>query len=190
MGTIKTTPEALPGQIDARNRAMLRGYAKGALAGAHRGRAIIVRKTPVDQGQLKNSWKIQRGEVQRHFGELAALVNDAPHAAIVEEGARPHKVSQDAFISLYHWCRRKKIGVKDSPRKKRGQPVPEAMIWGVKFTGKEIGPARAAAAIAASFQRKGRKGKHFIKGNLPKLHEAAKDEVLKALDRVAKKGGA
>jgi hypothetical protein len=74
---------------------MREAIAYGARAGAERGRALMVKRTPTDLGQLKAGWKVRvTGSVASdavaigggNEVELAALVNDAPHIAIVELG--------------------------------------------------------------------------------------------------------
>lgn len=98
----------LPKALDTGEVAVRRAIAVGALAGAHRGRALMVRRTPSDQGQLRASWKVKAGAgAFTGFSEsLAELINDAPHIAIVELGARPHKVSAEGWAALYEWVRR------------------------------------------------------------------------------------
>jgi len=51
---------------------------------AHLAETIVVAASPVDQGFFRNAWFV------RNVPKGAELVNDAPHAAIVEEGTRPH----------------------------------------------------------------------------------------------------
>jgi hypothetical protein len=105
---IAITLGELPDALDLNERVVRRAIAVGALAGAHRGRALIVRRTPTDQGQLRASWKVKPGaeEFDAAGKLLAELINDAPHIATVELGARPHKVSREGWLAIYEWVRR------------------------------------------------------------------------------------
>lgn len=108
VSTIRVSLDKLPAALDLGEKTVRRAIAVGALAGAHRGRALIVRRTPTDQGQLKASWKVKAGagEFTGFSISLAELINDAPHIAIVELGAKPHKVSAEGWAAIYEWARR------------------------------------------------------------------------------------
>lgn len=105
---IRIGMDKLPAQLDMGEKTIRRAIAVGALAGAHRGRALMVRNTPTDQGQLRASWKVKPGvhEFSGISQDLAELINDAPHIAIVELGAQPHKVSPEGWAAIYEWVRR------------------------------------------------------------------------------------
>ena len=51
---------------------------------AHQAQRVVVMQGPTDQGLFKHGWSVQN----RVDG--AELRNDCPHAAIIEEGSRPH----------------------------------------------------------------------------------------------------
>ena len=89
--------------LDQLPRVLVRQHAKNMdridrslIRAAKRGKAHMVKKTPADQGQLRNSWKAQ--------GRL--LRNVAPHAGIVELGTRPHGVNESGMLSLIGWAKR------------------------------------------------------------------------------------
>lgn len=105
---IKLSAAQLPGALALEDVRIRRAVAEGALAGAHRGRAIMVKNTPTDQGQLRAAWRVKRGAAEFDgAGEmLAELVNDAPHITMVELGSRPHKISPEAWQAIYEWVRR------------------------------------------------------------------------------------
>jgi hypothetical protein len=56
----------------------------GAERGLLRSIPLLVRETPVDTGQMASSWKVERAD-----RSSVLLINDAPHAVVVEFGARP-----------------------------------------------------------------------------------------------------
>ena len=60
----------------------------------------VVRSSPVDQGLYKLGWEV----VETLIGKEVQLRNDAPHAGIIELGARPF---WPPFAPLYEWAKRK-----------------------------------------------------------------------------------
>ncbi len=80
-----------------RQEAMRRGVA----AGADRGVGLLVRKSKSVNymGQFMNSWHVPT----RRDRNLVTVRNDAPHAGIIEAGARPHGVNGAGRIALLEW---------------------------------------------------------------------------------------
>lgn len=105
---IKLDPSQLPGALELLDQNIRRAVAQGALAGAHRGRALMVKNTPTDQGQMRAAWKVKPGaaEFDGTDATLAELINDAPQISTVELGARPHAVSPEGWTAIYEWVRR------------------------------------------------------------------------------------
>lgn len=172
-------PSQVGKQILGRSRAVRKAIARGAVKGAERGRAILVRKTPTDQGQLRASWKVKRGRVTMlgRTSILATLLNDAPHAGIVEKGARPHPVSRAGIEALTQWAwrHRRELGiVTASGRAARGK--------------KAMAEARSVAfAIAAKIRREGQVGKFFVLKSLPALEKAMGREINRQIRDLAKR---
>lgn len=77
-----------------------RAVKRGVVDAARRGAAALVKKTPRYLGQMANSW--DTGETRQG----AEVRNTAPHAGIVEAGARPHSVSPDGMAALTEWAAR------------------------------------------------------------------------------------
>ena len=77
-----------------------RAVKRGVVDAARRGAAALVKKTPRYLGQMANSWNASETR------EGAQVRNDAPHAGIVEAGARPHSVSPDGMAALTEWATR------------------------------------------------------------------------------------
>lgn len=100
--------EDLPEVLERGEQRLRRAVARGALAGAHRGRALMVKRTPVDTGQLKAGWRVKPGvsEFTGPDSTLAELVNDAPTIAFVELGSKPHAVNPEGWAAIYEWVRR------------------------------------------------------------------------------------
>lgn len=194
--TIRTTPGQLAGQLRRRNKATRVAVARGALRGAHRGRAIIVRETPVDQSQLKQSWKVKPGKPSLYTGEratwasftasvLAELVNAAPHAGVVERGARPHPVSPEGIEAIKDWAMRNVEFALVSG------PVPRGAGGrrGFNKANRERQAEELAQAIAWKLRHHGQEPTYFVKGNLPLLLQAVEIEVERAINAVANRGG-
>lgn len=102
MPVIRVTPEQLVADLRRLRKDTPEILEKGIRAAARRGQAHMPGKTPTDMGQLRNSWRIHDLP-----GGGMKLENDAPHAGIVEMGARPHKVNRDGIEALTEWAMRK-----------------------------------------------------------------------------------
>lgn len=193
---IRTNPGALAGQLKRRNAATLRAIARGALRGAHRGRAIIVRETPVDQGQLKAAWKVTAGDPSLLAGKstlrsrlasvvLAELGNSAPHAGIVELGARPHGVSAEGMQAIADWVMRNvDLGTVAGPvqrgsggRRKFQRDARERLAMAV------------AQSIAWKLRKYGQAPTYFVKSSRPLLEGVVQAEVEKGIGEVSRRGG-
>lgn len=193
-GVVRIGIDELPDALDLIDERVRKAIAYGALAGAHRGRALMVPATPVDQGQLRASWKVK--EESATFGDittvLAELINDAPTVGIVENGARPHKVSAEGWAAIYEWVRRHYRGVKTpggtttyrlgaagrmKPRvRKAGQPGP--------FRGDDPEIASITWAIVTKIKRYGQRATLFIYNMLPQLRDALGAEMERAIAKV------
>jgi hypothetical protein len=170
------------------SRDVLQAIRKGTNRGAERARAMIVRRGPRDQGQLRASWHVKKGSERRPMGakdaELAELRNDAPHAGIVELGARPHRVSQEGLQAIARWAMRV-MSFKTPPatRRRRGEQGPRQRPKDRRFAA-ALGIARA---IAWRIRREGQKPTYFVRDAMPVAVRLLEAEVQKALKRVVPK---
>lgn len=198
MAVVRVTPKQLPAALKRKNTRILRAIGRGALAGAHRGRAFIVRKTPVDQGQLKATWKVMPGEPGLLQGKpsgrrnirAAELRNAAPHAGIVELGARPHKVSREGWLSIYDWVVRHRVElglVTKGGKARRVKKGKTAVHAGLENQGKGLDTEIAGItwAIVRKIGREGSKPTYFVRENLPTMTRLVQTEVDRALEREA-----
>lgn len=78
--TTSQLPEALRNEI----RRNLKATIAASRETARQAEKIVVDSSPVDQGFFKEAWMVH------NIAKGAELRNDTPHAAIVEEGSRPH----------------------------------------------------------------------------------------------------
>lgn len=191
MATFRLKPNQLARALRSTDAAARRAVDAGIMAAAQRGKKHLIeatRKKKVDYlGQYRNSFQVQKfpsGEVR--------LLNDSPHAGIVELGARPHPTSKEGIEALTQWVLRKIIeeGPK-RPMKQSGPLTPwsdakHAAAGGVYSIEDE---ARGIAyAIAAKFKREGQKGKHIFKDELPDLTRFLKEEVQRRITALASRG--
>lgn len=158
--SIKLTPNELPREMKRRGKKMPKVIERGLRAGARRGAVILRKRTPVGATTaLRRGWQVRRSF---DSGEPAGLANLAPHAGIVEKGARPHPVNREGIAAITHWAVRK-----------LGLPRDEA--------------ARVAHAVAHKIRREGQKPTYFVRDSLGDLRDAAKKEVGKAISKQARK---
>lgn len=150
----------------------------GVRLAAQRGRTHLVKKTPVDTGQARVSWKVTDTTIH----------NDAPHIGILERGARPHKVSPEGIEALTRWALRT-LSVKPKARGKREDTKKKKTVKkGKKTPGKKKAPrkresltetqARSVAwAIAKKLEREGQPGKFFVEKSLPQIKKFLQLEI-------------
>lgn len=91
-----------------------RGVKRALRRAADRGVDVLRSATPVDQGEMIRAWRV----IPRADGSLL-IKNDAPHAGIIERGARPHPVSEEGRLAIRDWAER------------HGFDDPEAASWGI-----------------------------------------------------------
>lgn len=172
---MRIPPSEVARLLQEHGQRVKRAIAVGAQRGAQRGRSIIVRETPVDQGQLRNSWKVSNGGQD----SVAELYNDAPHAGIVEAGARPHPVSEEGREALYQWVRRNRASFGFATKSGRAKKVTEQIEQQMRAI---------AEGIARKLRAKGQEPTHFVKKSLPALTEAARDEIMPLIERELQRG--
>lgn len=177
--------DALPEALARGEKRMRQAIARGALAGAHRGRAVIVKRTPTDMGQLRASWRVKPGaeEFSGLETDLATLVNDAPHIAMVELGSRPHRVSPEGWAAIYAWVHRhyrggQLGGTGATRRRSRKGPGPGP------FQGDDPVIAKITNAIVWRIRRYGTKPRLFVKNSLDELRAVMAAELERAMATV------
>lgn len=186
MGAVIEVP--LAGLNAALNRgelAIRRAIARGALAGAHRGRAVIVKATPVDMGPMKAAWKVNKGTADFQGsadGTLATLENHSPHIAAVELGSRPHAMSPEGWTAIYEWVRRHHrggvLGGKGRMRSRKGPTEPGP------YRGDDPVIAAITDSIVWRIRTKGTPARLFVKNALPEIRAAMIAELELALAKV------
>lgn len=140
-----------------------------------RGKSYLVGETPVDRGILKNAWKVIK------LSDGVELVNDQPYAGIVENGARPFKMSSAGISYLKGWVMR---------MFKSGRMMPNGSASKIAVTHKKFKKPELEAqaesiawAIAKHFEKEGMKGKKFVLKALPKLATLMDEEITRYLGK-------
>lgn len=134
----------------------------------------VVKKSPVDTGLFKSSWQIAT-ELSRNGQENVVIRNDAPHAGVVEGGARPH---WPPLQPLVEWVERNaaKLGFVN-PRRFRGR---------ASLTAEQKAHAyQIARAIQAKIARQGQKPTHIMRSEIPFARRTLKKALDRYLDEIA-----
>ena len=147
-------PVEAAAKIRKRAREIVRD--RGAIVeAAHLGAEIIARAAPVDLGSLKSSIHVES------LPTGARIVIDAPHAAAVEFGSRPHT---PPLAPLIAWVKRHRaafgIAGRGTKRDTRGRftASPEVIA--------------AARAIQRKISIYGTKPRYFVRNSIPALVRA------------------
>lgn len=170
------------GQLGARLRADSKGASKAILramfSAAQRGKAFIVKKSPVDRGILRNAWKVIK------LSDGVDLVNDQPYAGIVERGSRPFKVSGEGLWALKAWAlRRLKVGDIVSKTRSATHTRKGIARKRIKVNSELEQEAESIAwAIKRTFERVGMKGKRFVMHNIEQLAFLMDAEITRSLN--------
>ncbi len=160
----------LPSWVEARVKEVGPHLRRAARATAHRGRLEVLKTIkatrphpPVDRGAYRASWQV---EVEK---DGATLFSDAPHAAFIERGTRPHT---PPFAPILAWVKRKKLA-KGATTVVRG--AVEAKLDEFE---REIMVARA---IQRAIARRGTRPLRVLERTLPAIARILEEEVEKAL---------
>lgn len=135
--------------------------------GAERGRAIMVRRTPVDTGQMRAGWKVSNSAMSN---EAARLFNDHPAIGVVELGARPHPVSDIGILAIERWVAR-------HPDVWQG-----AQDGGTgRMLTREQAIASVAHGIVWKLRTEGQEPTYFVRDALPHLQRAIASEAMRMM---------
>lgn len=187
---INKLPEALK-----KNEAAVRAaIARGIVIGAQAGRAILVRATPVDQGQLRAAWRVEARLMSLPPGMSTPcrLVNDAPHAGIVELGARPHNINPAGWTAIYQWVRRHPelyTAPPMAPRMRRDKGGGRGASPFKPFWGPDPQIMAITNAIVRKIAREGQKPTYFIRKSLDAVQRVVLKQIAAELQRAADNSG-
>jgi hypothetical protein len=168
-GHIAIRFQDLPKALQKREKAVRAAIQRGAEKGARAGMSLLIRKTPVDQGELKASWKVTTGG-----GRLATLTNTAPHVGIVELGARPHPVNREGWDAIYEWARRH-FTVSPTGQRRRV----------AKATGADPELSRITWGIVKKIEKYGQAPTYFVRNAMPEVQRLAVAAIVREIEKVA-----
>jgi hypothetical protein len=168
---------SLPEELARRAKAHREAVMLGVRNAARRTRAHLVRRTPKDQGLAKQAWRDTANATLLHPGVVAEVFNDAPYIGILEEGARPHAVSEEGQRAILEWVRRHYANFvgRDRARfvKRRFANYAEIEI-------KEI-----AEAIVWKLRTQGQEPTYFVRDSLPEITRFTATEIDRAVRALA-----
>lgn len=188
MATYRIAPDklakALIGESEKTRKAVHRGVRRAARRGVVRLIAATKEKKVTYLGQFRNSFHVDDGPPTR-------IYNDAPHAGIVELGARPHPVSREGIAALTEWAKKKLMGsAPRHPGKKKFPLTRKADAAYSKRVSDFDAEARSIAfAIARKIRREGQKGRFIFRDELPTLSRFVAEEIGRAIDQMPKGPG-
>lgn len=94
------TPQQFADHVRNRHQEQRAAIKRGIVRGVEKGVVYMKKVSPVDMGELRDSW------TGLHFQNSSVLINAAPHAGVMERGARPHAVNREGMERLMAWCER------------------------------------------------------------------------------------
>jgi hypothetical protein len=156
-----------------------------AQAAARQGVSLVKRRVPVAHGELREA--VHAEEHSRG----AAIVVDAPHAAPVETGSRPH---MPPLAPLVAWVKlrgaqgllsERQIGrLPGTTTSSHARSVASAFASMEKSGALDVeAPVRIARAIQQAIARRGTKPHWYARGALPELRQILGAAIRDALDK-------
>jgi len=173
---VKVSPEQLEQILRKHGLLIPHAIRQGMLTAAFRGQAYLTKKSPVDRGELKNAWDVRKTD------DGALLMNDAPHAGIVEAGARPHEVNAEGVEAIYQWVKRKGL-LGPAPQRVRGGRYSTAGEYGEAMAERDQQTWEVVWAIIHKLKKEGQKPTWFVRDSLDTLRIFAMDEVCHQLEK-------
>lgn len=176
------SPEEAAAMQERAQQELMKGLHRAQLDSAYATLPMVVADTDaaglVDLGAYKNSWDVidAGGEVR--------LVNDAPYAGVIEQGARPFTPPLQPLID---WAERKAADLGFVGKKQmRGG----AFRGRASLSNEQRDIARSIArAIQRKFAREGYRPRYVMRNRLPYALKQLRRAIQEHVDRVARGGG-
>jgi len=180
---IKVTPKQFAIRLSKIESMSRPAIVRGLRHGARRGQRTVAKRTPVDLGGARNAWDVQEiKDTMRPSAKVAKLINDLGYVRVLEEGARPHPVSAEGFLSIWRWCQRNGVSAADEERE-------IVRYYGYVFEGADVAFATMAYLITRQLAIVGQDGQFFVKSSVPSMRRNARKMVVAELGAVIKGGG-
>lgn len=143
---------------------------------ARKGAQVVRQNVPVAFGELRDAI---RDEPDR-------IVADAPHAAAVEAGSRPHRPPIEPLIA---WVKLRGMQALNPARSQGAKHGREASRWvGARLKESESGgsldvdaPRRVAFMIANAIAKRGTKPHRYMQGSIPAIVDILDADIRAAL---------
>jgi hypothetical protein len=165
MSAVTIKPGQLAGALREEFTRVRRAQIIACHAAANRFQAFLAEQTDArgltDTGLFKAGWRVARLQ----NGRGSVTYNDAPYAGIIEEGARPHKVSGAGIAAIARWAARK-LGV--AKRDALG----------------------VAMAIAKKIETQGQKPTYMVRDAMPMARKFYAAELVRLLRSRSRRAGA
>ena len=156
MPTIAIRPDQLADALKGEAERVRSAIPMASYAAANRLAAYLAeeidRRGITDRGILKNSIRVERTP----DGATANI--DAPHAGVIELGARPHGVSPEGRQAIAEWCMRK-LGV--------DEPTAKSITW----------------AICERLRTEGQEPTYLMRDSMPAAQKYFAQELVRILNR-------
>jgi hypothetical protein len=131
-----------------------RAMEEGLVSGVMRGQVIVMDNSPVDTGLYQASWDTRLvGPGEAHLG------NTAPHAPIIEYGARPHTPPLGPLLA---WAKR----VLQDPSQ---PPKYSSAVW------------KLAKGTQNKIRKHGQKPQHVLTNAIPQIEKLIKIEIKRRI---------
>ena len=143
--------EDLARELGLNMKARQEEYKKAVIKACLDSLPLLVENSPVDTGQYAASWDVFVGELS------VAIGNYAPHAAIIEYGARPFRPPLPPLLA---WAKRV---LKDPSQ----PPKYSSKVWAL------------ATATQKAIMTRGLPPRHIMENSIPAIIEAIKQELEK-----------
>lgn len=143
--------EDLGKELGLNIKARVEEYKKAVIRACIDALPLLVKNSPVDTGQYAASWDVFVGELK------VAIGNYAPHAAIIEYGARPFRPPIGPLLA---WAKRV---LKDPSQ----PPKYSSRVWAL------------ATATQKAISLRGLPPKHVMESTLPDIIDLIKQELEK-----------
>lgn len=165
------TPGEVADRIAAISRSLPTVAKRAATVSAERTRSALVRISPVNEGTFRAAWRVLTSSWRGN--ELASVENDAPHAGIIEKGARPHMVSQAGREALRRWVIRKGMVEIQIDKGKNAGKFRKATVREVMEEHDELRSAvdKIVEAICLKLMHHGQKGHFIVEKTLPRAQQ-------------------
>jgi len=183
-----------PGQLGAVIKRDAKVYRmsieQGVRLAAQRVVSYLKSISPVYDGAFRAAWTVLKDS-----SGMAQVSNSAPHAGVIEAGARPHAVSAEGREAIREWVRKVVTRVSSLTGPGRGKQGPSRKSSRALTRAEAEGPLawwvdEITEAIIRKLREKGQKGHWLVRDNLDKFVRWTGDSINERIAKYVTKVGA